>query len=420
MAILIKNLEQAQQVLNRFISKQPGSRRYTLERMRALMDHLGNPQNNLKVIHVAGTSGKTSTSYYAAALLQEAGFTTGLTVSPHVDTVSERTQINLKPLDEPLYCKELSRFLNLISSSGLNPSYFEVLIAFSYWLFNEYRVDYAVVEVGVGGLLDGTNVIDRPDKVCIITDIGLDHTEVLGDTLEKITEQKAGIIGSNNTVFMHNQGDAIVNVVEDVCQTNNAELHLATDEHVANEMIGLPPFQRRNFHLALQVSRYVIGREDRAPLSPQQLIYASEVHIPARMEIVHYGSKTLVLDGSHNEQKISALSEAVIAQYPEKSTTLLVAFGSNKQAVAAASLKILRAVSQKIIITRFDVGQEGVGPSIDPDILAISAREAGFKSIVIEPDPLAAFEILNEDDAQVGVITGSFYLLNHYRKHTDK
>lgn len=420
MTIPIKNLEQAQQALNRFISKRPSERRYTLDRMRALMDHLGNPQNNLKVIHVAGTSGKTSTCHYVAALLEEAGFTTGLTVSPHVDTVTERTQINLESLDELRYCKELSRFLGLISSSGLNPSYFEVLIAFSYWLFNEYRVDYAVVEVGVGGLLDGTNVIDRHDKICIITDIGLDHTEVLGDTLEKITEQKAGIIGPNNTVFMHDQGKAIVSAVENICQTNNAKLHLSTYEHVTSETVELPPFQRRNFQLALQASRYVLDRENRNALSPHQVIHASAVYIPARMEIVHYGNKTLVLDGSHNEQKISALTEAVVVQYPKKSTTLLVAFGSNKQATASASLKIMRTMSQKIIITRFDVGQEGVGPSIDPDILAISARDAGFKTIVIEPDPLTAFEMINKDDAKVGVITGSFYLLNHYRKHADK
>ena len=160
---------------------------YTLDVMKALMEHLGNPQNQLRVLHVAGTSGKTSTAYYCAALLKEAGKKVGLSVSPHVDTVNERLQINGQPMPEAEFCKVLSEFLDVVAESGIKPSYFELLVAMTYWEFARQKVDYAVIEVGLGGLRDGTNVIERADKVCLITDIGLDHTEILGHTLTKIT-----------------------------------------------------------------------------------------------------------------------------------------------------------------------------------------------------------------------------------------
>src|SRR5690606_38872097 len=120
-------------------------------------------------------------------LLAAAGQKVGMTVSPHVYEVNERVQINTKPLAETQFCRELSRFLNIIQSSGVRPTYFELLVAFAYWEFAEQGVDYAVIEVGLGGLLDGTNVVARDDKVCIITDIGFDHTSVLGKTLSAIT-----------------------------------------------------------------------------------------------------------------------------------------------------------------------------------------------------------------------------------------
>jgi dihydrofolate synthase/folylpolyglutamate synthase len=169
----IETFSEASKLLAKFIPPdRPTS--YTLDRMEQLMDYLGNPQNRLSVIHIAGTSGKTSTSYYIAALLHATGKTVGLSVSPHIDTIAERAQIDLRPLEESDYCEQLGIFLELIEKSGIQPSYFEVLVAFMYWLFDRRGVDYAVVEVGLGGLLDGTNVVDRSDKVCVITDIGFD------------------------------------------------------------------------------------------------------------------------------------------------------------------------------------------------------------------------------------------------------
>lgn len=404
----ITTFKQANQALDRFISAPDGPRRYTLDRMRQLMNSLGNPQNKLKVIHVAGTSGKTSTAYFIASLLQNAGFSTGLTVSPHVDEVNERVQMNMRPLPEEEFCCELSQFLKLVDASNLQPTYFEVLVALSFWLFDKSKVDYAVVEVGIGGLLDCTNVINQTDKVCVITDIGLDHTEILGNSIGEIAEQKAGIIQPENSVFMNRQSDTVMDVVKMQCRAVEARLHVASEPR---EVPDLPLFQRRNFNLALEAVNYVLMRDNNKSMTDEVASSAAKVYIPARMEIVNFDQKTLILDGSHNDQKIIGLVDAVAERYPRTQITLLVSFGRNKQSSVTASMKKLSQISTKIIITSLSEGYS----SVDLAILATRAKEAGFKTIVVEPNPESAFKMLIKDESPVGLITGSFYLLNSVR-----
>ena len=139
----ITSFAAANQYLRRFHDQS--KTKYNLDNMRRLMAYLGDPQDKLRVVHVAGTSGKTSTSYYAAALLAAAGQKTGLTVSPHVDQMNERIQINGQPLGETIFCEALSEFLELVEKSSVRPSWFEALMAFAYWYFALSKVDYAVV-----------------------------------------------------------------------------------------------------------------------------------------------------------------------------------------------------------------------------------------------------------------------------------
>src|SRR5688572_10716165 len=156
----MKTFLEANEVLRQFWPELLSRRDvYTTETMVELMDYLGNPQDKLKIIHVAGTSGKTSTCYYSAALLKAAGKKVGLTVSPHVDEINERVQIDLVPMPEEAFCRDMTEFLGLVKKSELEPSYFEVLLAFAYWEFVRHRVEYAVIEVGMGGLTDATNVV---------------------------------------------------------------------------------------------------------------------------------------------------------------------------------------------------------------------------------------------------------------------
>lgn len=404
----IRNFQQADEALSRYISKVPKNGKYTLDRMKHLMNHLGNPQDNLRVVHVAGTSGKTSTCYYVASLLKQAGKKVGLTVSPHVDCVCERAQIDLEVLDEREYCRELSLFLSQVDSSNINPSYFEVLVAFAYWLFDKKKVDFAVVEVGLGGLLDGTNVVDRSDKICVITDIGLDHTEILGKTIKEIAFQKAGIIQHGNRVFMKRQSDEIVKVITDVCNRNQALLKII-DENEYN--LGyLPLFQQRNFSLALTVARSLMRKK----LTDGQIREAASINIPAREEVVIYKGKTVIMDGSHNEQKIAALVDSTKKLFPGKKMNLLVSFGDNKQDSVLNSLKLLRQLGGAVIITEFGKAQDEFRSSLNGDYVAKMARTAGFTEVSFIPDPRLALKDLLQRPG-IGLITGSFYLLNDIR-----
>lgn len=410
--IELRSLAEAEKTLLAFIPSGPVEKRYSLDRIRTLMTFLGNPQNGVKIIHVAGTSGKTSTAYYCAALLREAGHTVGLTVSPHIDKVSERAQINLEPLDDETFCRELSAFLTLVEESGVVPSYFEVLIAFAFWLFYQQGVEYAVIEVGIGGLLDSTNIIDRPDKTCVITDIGFDHVALLGTTLPDIATQKAGIIHSHNTVFMYEQGHGVSDVVRTVCREVGAQLSIAdSPDATASWNTNLPTFQRRNFNLALTVVRHLLKES----LTAEQVKQAASIYVPARAEQVVYRGKTLILDGSHNPQKLSALVGSLTERSEVPLTALLVSFGENKELSIEENLQVLRKFSDTIVITAFWLGEGTPRRAIDPSIIATAAQQVGFREITVEPDPHKALDLLLQKDAQRLVVTGSFYLLNHIR-----
>jgi dihydrofolate synthase/folylpolyglutamate synthase len=410
----ITNFRQAEVALAQFVRMDEPLGNYTLEKMNALMAYLGNPQDELKVIHIAGTSGKTSTAYYVTSLLTTAGYMTGLSVSPHIKQINERAQINLLPLPEAEYCEQLALFLELVDESTLQPSHFELLVAFAYWLFHKLGVEYAVIEVGLGGLLDGTNVVRRADKVCTITDIGLDHVEVLGDTLAKISAQKAGIIHHGNDVFMYAQSDEVMTVVKKISQEKKATLHVIVDNPL-HDGDALPLFQQRNFYLAVNVVRFTLKREGRDELTLAQLDRAALVHIPGRMDILSSHGKTLILDGSHNEQKITALVEAIENQFVGRDITLMVAFGQNKQSSVQKSLKLLRRLGSSIIVTSFTKGQDEVRRAIDPEQLAALAIQAGFTSVTIEPQPYKALALLEQSDTDVNLIVGSFYLLENLR-----
>lgn len=414
---IIDSFSSAKKVLYEYIPSRAGVTKYNLDNMKKLMNFLGNPQDNLKVIHIAGTSGKTSTSYYVASLLLNAGHSVGLTVSPHIDEINERAQINLLSLPEKEYCAELSQFLNIIESSNLNPSYFELLIAFAYWLFAKRNMEYAIVEVGLGGLKDGTNVINRADKVCVITDIGLDHTKILGNTISEIAYQKAGIIQQNNTVFMYRQGSEVMDVIKKRSSRYNANKHIIESANQNYDIpSSLPLFQKRNLNLAINTVNYVLNRDYSKSLTATETQNASKVYIPGRMEVVNYNNKTLIIDGSHNEQKISALVDSIKQQYPAESITLMVSFGENKHTSVLACLKLLHTISNTIILTSFDIGQDEIRNSINPAELATLAQEVGFIKIFTKSEPKQALDLLMEKTTGIGLVTGSFYLLNHVRE----
>lgn len=412
----MKSFADAHKVLASYVTSMQGFKgAYKLDRTISLLEKLGNPQDSFKTIHIAGTSGKTSTCYFMAALLVSTGKKVGLTVSPHIDEVNERVQINLEPLPEARYCAALEEFIRIVQQTGVQPTYFELLVTFAFWEFARQGVDYAVVEVGLGGTLDGTNVITRPDKVCVITDIGLDHTTVLGDTLEEIAAQKAGIIKPSNHVFVTMQDDSIHNVFEREVRERAATIHVLPKQNAAAVPQDIPPFQQKNFALARLAFNYVAERDGLKTPDATKLTEIAHITVPARMEAFSYRGKTVITDGSHNAQKIGALVKALQQIYPGKPIAAMVSFVEGKDTTLHESLSLLRQVTDNLIVTEFSDSQDIQRGPISADKVAHVALEAGFDEVKVQKNPDEAFAKLCEQTGKILLVTGSFYLLNHIR-----
>jgi dihydrofolate synthase/folylpolyglutamate synthase len=408
----IRNFSEAQAALRPFYDNV--SQTYTLDVITALMAYLGNPQDKLRVLHVEGTSGKTSTAYYCAALLKEGGKTVGLSVSPHIDTISERLQVNGTPVSETEFCAVLGEFLKLVAESGLAPSYFEVLVAMAYWEFARRGVDYAVMEVGLGGLLDGTNVANQANKVCLVTDIGFDHTHILGKTLAEIAYQKAGIIHRTNEVFMYQQSPEIMNVVQDVVTEKAAVLHVLKSSE-AIDLEELPPFQRRNLELASQAVDYVLRRDYQEQLTLDTLHRAANVVIPGRLQRIMVGGKQVILDGAHNQQKLETMLDSIEQLYPSQPPAVLCAFVRGQEERWQAGLDVLIQKAAHIIFTSFTGAQDEYKTSVDPETLRKYCEDRGFTDCQVIVDTATAYTALLARPEPVRLVTGSLYLLSYVR-----
>ncbi|MFC0262102.1 bifunctional folylpolyglutamate synthase/dihydrofolate synthase [Fontibacter flavus] len=196
-----------------------------LSNTHALCHHLGNPETKFKSVHVAGTNGKGSSSHAICSILMEAGFRVGLYTSPHLKSFTERIKINGEEIPEEevvLFVDENKDFLE-----QLRPSFFEMTVGMAFWYFAKEEVDIAVIEVGMGGRLDSTNII-KPE-VCLITNIGYDHMQFLGDTLEKIAGEKAGIIKEHTPVVISQRQVETKSVFEKISGEKNAPIYFAED-----------------------------------------------------------------------------------------------------------------------------------------------------------------------------------------------
>lgn len=410
----ITTITQATQVLESYIGKaQTG--KYTLDRMRKIMHALDNPQDKIRIIHVAGTSGKTSTCYYIAELLHRHGLKVGLSVSPHITTINERIQVNMKPLAEARYCELLSEFLSILEQTNLQPSYFEMLTAFAFWALYKENVDVAVIEVGLGGLLDCTNVINQKDKICVITEIGLDHVEILGNSLTEIAHQKAGIIQPNNVVIINSQPASVEIEFANTCQKQLASLTILRNTTPAL-LKHLPQHTVRNLTLARQVTDSMLDRLNRARSTDAQVLLVSQLVIPGRIETFVVNDKTIIIDGSHNPQKLHALASTIHQRFAHTNIQLLVSMGNNKSAMLPEIFRELKRISDSIILTNFTLPTITARTAIDPTVTEKNALVAGFTSIQVIEELPAALRTAFTGNSEVIVVTGSFFLASQARE----
>lgn len=414
------SLKECEAELLKFVPPPKSQRqKYDLTRIKAFMNYLGNPQNNYQVIHVAGTSGKTSTCYYLSGLCYNSGLKVGLSVSPHITSVNERVQINNVPAGPKIFASELAVFIDLVSDSKIELTYFEVLIAFAYWFFDRQKVDIAVIETGLGGLLDGSNVVTKPEKVCVLTDIGLDHTAILGNTISKIAAQKAGIIKLGNTVFTMNQGPVVNSVFNKSANKAGAKIQVISTGEYSYKTTSLPLFQQRNLGLAVSVVNWLLKSRYGATALPDSTIeQVAKTKIPARMELVKINDKTIVMDGAHNPQKLEFFVKSFRELMPVTSniTVLFACIEGPDFKIEHNIEQMLKLKPKKIILTSFKALQDMKKVSVDPKLMAQNIKIAGFSGEVgIIYDAIKALEEALNGSAEQVVITGSLYLIFEIR-----
>ncbi len=418
----ISNVQALEDALKQYyaVASKTTSQDITVERTEALMKNLGNPERSYPIVHVAGTSGKTSTTYYTAALLHATGQKVGYTVSPHIDSLRERIQILGAEFGEAEFLDYMGEFLDLVETAPNKPSWFELLVAFALWVFAKQNIDYAVIETGLGGLHDATNVAKSSDKLCVITDIGMDHQRILGDDITSIAQQKAGIIHEHNVALMYEQDQDIMQVIEQkIAQTKGSKLIVYKEQTLARTYSGdflanLPVYQHRNWLLSYAAYNYLAKRDELKLLNKDELLQTQSVIVPARMEKRRFNNTTIIMDGAHNEAKMRAFVESFASEYPNSRVPIMLALKEDKNPELIAPL--LKRIASRVIVTSFDLSQDWPIKSQDPTELANLLKDHKLDNVSVINDPIEACDSLLSNHEDIVIVTGSFYLISQLRK----
>lgn len=319
--------------------------RYGLEKLQQALHLLGDPHHHTEFVHIAGTNGKGSTAAMTASVLQTAGYRTGLYTSPHLMRYNERMQIDGVPISDEDFVEAASQVQRVCEQLGGVPIVFEVLTLMALWYFAQQHCDIVVLEVGIGGLLDSTNVIPSP-KAAIITQLGMDHTETLGNTLEEIAAQKGGIVKEGTPTVMALQEPSAVAVVQQICNQHHAPLALADPERlrvldasVAGQTLEdreygklkLPlagEHQRKNAANVLEAVAMLRTQGYRISDDDVREGIAKTVW-PARFERLST-APDFILDGGHNPQCLHAATAALREYYPGQKVVFLVGMMADK------------------------------------------------------------------------------------------
>jgi dihydrofolate synthase / folylpolyglutamate synthase len=395
-----------------------------LERMHALSALLGMPQHRFASIHVVGTNGKSSVTRMTAALLEADGLRTGACVSPHVERWSERVLIRGAEIDAAAFAAAVERAAQATEAlerrlpEGEVVTQFELATAATFVAFAAARVDVAVIEAGLGGRLDATNTI--PSRVTVLTSIGLDHTEWLGESEEEIAAEKLAVLRDHSTLVLGRVSAAVAALAERVAAEHGATLVLAPEEPGREAVLSAPGgFQRRNFAVARAAAEAFLGRElDRDTVAAA----AATVALPGRLERVA-DDPPVFLDAAHNPDGAAALAETLVELAAGRPVVACLAVLAEKDVgaiVRALAPAIERTVCTELPgfpSTGLERPESARRRSVRAAELAAACEEAGVTAEA-EPDLATAVARARSLAAELGgvlLIAGSHYALGPAR-----
>ena len=393
-----------------YITKRT-KRDYGLSEFKAYIEKLQNPQYQLSCIHVGGTNGKGSTTNYLRSILQANGYTVGTFTSPHLESHHDRIRIN----DVPISDEDLVRFANTHyqdwETYGLTMFEIDMFISIMYFL--EHQVDFVIYEVGLGGELDATNII-KP-LVSVVTNIGFDHMDYLGDTLELITQAKAGIIKENTPFITSERKQKSVNIFQETCMKKQAPFIMLEDAY--NIQYGNDIFfdykKFKDIHLETP-AHYQVSN---ASLAIETCIQLRKLGVAISDEAIYSGlssamwkgrfekvsNKPLVyIDGAHNEHGMRALVDTL----KSVNVPITIVFSALKDKETDNMLELLLQVTSNVIVTEFDFYRAKTAVDL-----------AGHFPVKVITPWSEAIEYALEHHEGMVVITGSLYFISDVRMY---
>ncbi len=337
-----------------------------LENIKTLLGMLGNPHEKLKYVHVAGTNGKGSTVAFISNILIESGYKTGVFISPYIERFTERISVNREEISQD----DLARITGVVKekvdemlNKGLfHPTEFEIVTAIAFQYYYEMKCDIVVLEVGLGGRFDSTNVINTP-LVSVITLVSYDHMDILGNTLSQIVFEKAGIIKNNSDVVLYPQEMEVEKVIENVCNERNSTLHKIRLEDIQAINYDIEG-QTFNFGLykdlrikllgGHQLKNAVVALETCKILNHKGLKITDETirkgleetRWPGRMEVICKNPLVLI-DGAHNIDGVKVLAENITKYFSDKKKVFIMGVLKDKE--YKAMIEVIAPIADKII-----------------------------------------------------------------------
>ena len=418
------------EALNKIHSLLTFGSRPGLDRVRELLRRMGDPQDKLRYIHVAGTNGKGSVCAMLSAILVAAGYKTGLFISPYITDFRERIQINNAMVSEEVLTDAVEKTFPLIEqlrAEGIVITEFEYVNALEFYIHAQAECDIVVLETGMGGLLDCTNVI-RPPLCAVITTIGLDHTAILGDTIAAIAEQKCGIFKSGSLAVTSAQCEEAMRVIAGTAaakhipliKSSSVSLELRDITLGGSEFLyqGAPILLRLAGDYQLENARTALAAIEVLTLNGELDISPEDIRRglfnavnPARRETL-CGSPLVILDGAHNPNGIGALKQAIDRFLEGKKILCVLGMLADKDIDSA--LRLLDGVFEAIYTVPIDNPR-----ALAPDLLAEKCRSHAAEVRAFDSAELAfdtAFERAERENAAV-LVCGSLYLAGSIRPY---